>query len=231
MRPRTLAVEPLHGWHPQIRQSRAALEWLYHLERILPPPTDGEPRLRHSRNGGEVLFRIGEHRYHADGYDPRTGFVYEFYGCFYHGCPECFPQRHQRHAKLDGATPHELYTRTVQRAEHIRQGGHVMVEKWECEWDAQKREDPELRLWAETLDLVTPLDPREAFFGGRTEAVRAHCQAQPEQHIYDDFTSLYSSVNKNRKYPIGHPVIHTQFTCQTAEDWDRLVRHQSYELV
>ena len=54
------------------------MEWLYHLERILPPPTDGEPRLRHSRNGGEVLFRIGEHRYHGDGYDLRTGFVYEF---------------------------------------------------------------------------------------------------------------------------------------------------------
>ena len=232
MRPRTLAVEPLHGWHPQIRQSRVALEWLYHLERILPPPTDGEPRLRHSRNGGEVLFRIGERRYHADGYDPRTGFVYEFYGCFYHGCPECFPQRHQRHAKLDGATPHELYTRTVQRAERIRQGGHVVIEKWECEWEAQKREDPELRLWAETLDLVTPLDPRDAFFGGRTEAVRAHCQAQPDQHIfYDDFTSLYPWVNKNCKYPVGHPVIHTQFTCQTPEDWDRLVRQQSYGLV
>ena len=65
--------------------------------------------------------------------------------------------------------PHERYTRTVQQAERIRQGGHVVVEKWECEWEAQKREDPELRLWAETLDLVTPLDPREAFFGGRTE--------------------------------------------------------------
>ena len=45
MRPRTLAIKPLHGWHPQIRQSRVALEWLYHLERILPTPTDGEPRL------------------------------------------------------------------------------------------------------------------------------------------------------------------------------------------
>ena len=80
MGPKTLAVEPLHGWNPQMHQSRTALEWLYHLERILPPPTDGEPRLRHSRNGGEVLFRVGEHRYHGDGYDPRTGFVYEFYG-------------------------------------------------------------------------------------------------------------------------------------------------------
>jgi len=94
MRPRTLAVEPLHGWNPQRRQSRAAFEWLFHLERILPKPTDGEPRLRHGRNGWKVVFMVGEHRYHADGYDPRTGFVYEFYGCFYHGCPECFPRRH-----------------------------------------------------------------------------------------------------------------------------------------
>ena len=37
--------------------------------------------------------------------------------------------------------------------------------------------------------------------------------------------------NKNCKYPVGHPVIHTQFTCQTPEDWDRLVRQQSYGLV
>ena len=53
MWPKTLAVEPLYGWNPLKRQSRATFEWLYHLERILPPPTDGEPRLRHSRNGGE----------------------------------------------------------------------------------------------------------------------------------------------------------------------------------
>ena len=92
MHRRTLAVEPLQGWNPQIRQSRATFEWLYHLERILPPPTDGEPCIRHSRNGGEVLFRVGEHRYHMNGYEPRTGFVYKFNGYFYHGYPKCFPQ-------------------------------------------------------------------------------------------------------------------------------------------
>ena len=30
-----------------------------------------------------------------------------------------------------------------------------------------------------TTDFVTPLDPRDAFFGGRTKAVRAHCRAGP----------------------------------------------------
>ena len=35
-----------------------------------------------------------------------------------------------------------------------------MVEKWECEWEEQKMEGPELHLWAHSVDLVTPLDPR-----------------------------------------------------------------------
>ena len=87
----------------------------------------------------------------------------------------------------------------------------MVVEKWECEWPEPRSEDPELLLWADTLDLITPLGPRDAFFGGRTEAVRAHCRAQPDQCIYyDDFTSLYPYVNKNCKYLVEHPVIHTQ---------------------
>ena len=65
-----------------------------------------------------------------------------------------------------------------------------------------------MRLWAENLDLVTPLDPRDAFFGGRAEAVRAHCQAQRDQHIfYDGFTSLYKRVldaTTGMTYPYGY---------------------------
>ena len=36
--------------------------------------------------------------------------------------------------------------------------------------------------------------------------------------FYDDFTSLYPWVNKKCKYPVGHPVIHTQFHCQTPRN-------------
>lgn len=150
------------------------------------------------------MFRVGEHRYHSDGYDPRTGSSTSFMGAFTTGAPNVT-------LSVTSGTRKSFFFFFTQRADRIRQGGHMVVEKWECEWREQRREDPELLLWADTLDLITPLDPRDAFFGGRTEAVRAHCRAQPDQCIYyDDFTSLYPYVNKNCKYLVGYPVIHMQ---------------------
>lgn len=62
-----------------------------------------------------------------------------------------------------------------------------------------------------TLQLVEPLQPRNAFFGGRTGAVALHAVASEGEEIrYVDVTSLYAWVNKNARYPIGHPTIITQ---------------------
>ncbi|KAG8147234.1 putative DNA polymerase protein [Naja naja] len=53
-----------------------------------------------------------------------------------------------------------------------------------------------------------PLNPRDAFFGGRTNATCLYYKPkQGEQILYYDFTSLYPFVNKNKAYPIGHPEI------------------------
>ena len=59
-----------------------------------------------------------------------------------------------------------------------------------------------------TLKLVDPLDPRDAFFGGRTNAVKLHHevdQANGEKIKYIDVTSLYPWVNRTQEYPVGHP--------------------------
>ena len=56
--------------------------------------------------------------------------------------------------------------------------------------------------------MVEPLEPREAFYGGRTGAVTLHAVADKEEEIrYVDITSLYPWVNKNTVYPIGYPII------------------------
>lgn len=58
------------------------------------------------------------------------------------------------------------------------------------------------------LDLVTSLNPCDAFFGGRTNAVKLfHLSSnnKDEQILYYDFTSLYPYVNKNAVYPKSHP--------------------------
>ena len=62
-----------------------------------------------------------------------------------------------------------------------------------------------------SFELVAPLEPREAFFGGRTGAVALHAVAgKGEEMRYVDVTSLYAWVNKNCPYPIGHPQVITQ---------------------
>ena len=58
----------------------------------------------------------------------------------------------------------------------------------------RKTEDPDVRDFATHLDLQAPLDPRDAFKGGRTNATRLHCQADPqadETIRYYDYTNLY----------------------------------------
>jgi hypothetical protein len=56
--------------------------------------------------------------------------------------------------------------------------------------------------------MINPLEPRDAFYGGRTEAFTLF---QKDKDIsYVDVTSLYPYINKTGKIPIGHPEIITE---------------------
>ena len=53
-----------------------------------------------------------------------------------------------------------------------------------------------------------PIGPREAFYGGRTNAFKLHHKVSPGEKIrYLDVCSEYPYVNKYKVYPVGHPVI------------------------
>ena len=60
---------------------------------------------------------------------------------------------------------------------------------WECEWQLIIQSDNHLKEFVETLDIVTPLNPREAFFGGRTNAIKLHHKVEENEQIHysDDF--------------------------------------------
>ena len=60
------------------------------------------------------------------------------------------------------------------------------------------------------LEMVEPINPRDAFYGGRTGAVSLHCKAAlPDLIKYADVTSLYPFVNKYKEYPVSFPIIYT----------------------
>ena len=65
----------------------------------------------------------------------------------------------------------------------------------------------------ERIELLGRLEPREAFFGGRTNAVQLYWLAREEEGEeirYVDYTSLYPWVNKTYIYPVEHSAIITQ---------------------
>ena len=204
----TIAIQPPNGWRgARVNQSMVALQCLYYQESLLPKEGACADRIKHVRNGGEQKLLVDGGFVFVDGYDDQTRSVYEFQGCLWHGCPTCC--RTQHHKKY-GANPdrslEELYTATCY--------------KWECQWTHQKKQDPSIRTFLDRLELVAPLEPRDAFFGGRTGAVALYANTAPGEEIhYVDVTSLYPWVNKIQVYPVKHPEINTQPANQDLLDY------------
>ena len=63
-------------------------------------------------------------------------------------------------------------------------------------------------------DIVDPLNPRDAFYGGRVNAtkllVKTEANPSTTKIKYVNFTSLYPDIDKNGVYPVGHPTIFTE---------------------
>ena len=169
----------------------------------------GGNRIKHTRNGGEQVLQVKGGRVFVDGYEPVTKTVFEFQGCEFHGCPKCKPRgRHLKTFHHPDRTIDEIYQVTQRKNDLLKQAGFTVVEKWECDFKKELKAYPGLQENVNMMSWVTPLDPREAFFGGRTGMSKCHYQAQDNEEIlYEDFTSLYPSINKYGTYPVGHPQI------------------------
>ena len=164
--------------------------------------------IQHGRNVGERR----EGPYFLDGCCEETRTAYEFHGCFYHGCPKCFPA--DTHNPVSGLTMHELYERTQVKTMFLKQRGWQVVAMWECEFRDFLQRDAEAKEYVEGLkDIVDPLNPRDGFYGGRVNVMKllVKTEANPTTKIkYIDFNSLYPDINKNGVYPVGHLIIFTE---------------------
>ncbi|XP_071104149.1 uncharacterized protein [Haliotis cracherodii] len=205
--PQTIAIIPPHGYRPERRYSIQCLQWLRWLMH-----EDQDLKIEHARNGGEAKFLCsdGSH-YSVDGYDRESKTVFEFMGCFWHGCTKCYKAvRCEPHPTL-GTTMREVYQKTLYRLAVLSKHKDVekIVQIWECEFKDSQKTNPELKGFLSTFEYLTdPLDTRDAFFGGRTNATKLHYTAQEEEEIkYVDVCSLYPYICKYGKYPLGHPMM------------------------
>lgn len=206
LKPNTIGLVPKRGYRMAVRQSAKALQWMSWEEE------KRNVKIRHAGNGREArVAGAGK----VDGFDGKV--VYEFHGCYYHGCPKCFPYKRGEPLQEDLCDSLEQrLERTKKKTAMIRRRYEV-VEMWECEFeDLKKKHKLDYLSTLPILNMI-PLKPRDAFFGGRTGNSKTYhkCTEPGETIQYVDVCSLYPWVCKYGKYPLGHPEIYVGNTeCQ-----------------
>ena len=190
----TIALLPQHQ-ELKRKQSHEALQWLsYTAEK------EGI-HMQHDRNGGEK--RVG--RYSLDGYCEETHTAYEYQGCYWHGknphvyysihdnvkykclfvlgCPECYPKRNTLNPGADNKPMEKLYEDTQRKIKYLKDRGFEVVEKWGCAFKKELKQDAELKQFVKDHGFIEPLQPRDAFFGGRTNATKLLHECQGNEKI------------------------------------------------
>ena len=202
LQPETIGVIPHHGYTPEQKQSVKAMQWIKYIS------YKENQKIQHAKNGGEKI--IGPYR--VDGYyENENGekVVLEFHGDFWHGNPVKYSRSTIN--QVNQMTMGDLYDKTIVKQKYLENLGYNYKCIWESDFDEQLNTDPEMKAYIEQVDIVTPLEPRDAFYGGRTEAFTLYKKASPEEEInYYDVTSLYPFINKTGKVPTGHPEIITE---------------------
>ena len=186
----------IYSENPTDNYSIKSIKWLKYIaqkEKI---------NIQHACNGGEASIKIHGKTYKVDGYCEQTRTIYQFHGCYFHGCLTCYNELTVN--KVSGYNMKYLYNRTMDIDSFLRKSGYKVITIWEHEFDKDKNlKDVTL----EEFDLVEPPKLRDAFYGGRCEPVKLiyDFKSKNEQGKYIDVVSLYPTVMYYDKYPVGHP--------------------------
>lgn len=199
---KSIAITPENGFDPNKLTSRKCQQWLKYLAE------SQNLHIQHSNNGGEQ--KVGN--YYLDGICKENKTIFEFNGCIWHGCPTCF--KSSTFSSLKQLTMGSLYSHHKKRLALIQEKmpGYTVVEMWECQWDKLVKNSAEVKTHMLRYPVIPdPLKPRDALYGGRTNAIVLHYICGPgEKIMYQDYTSLYPDVQKNGVFPAGKVQVITE---------------------
>ena len=77
----------------------------------------------------------------------------------------------------------QLFEDTGKKVRYLKDQGFEVVEMWECKLVKEREHDEEMKRYFEEYELVDPLQPREAFYGGRTNAAKLFHECQGNEKI------------------------------------------------
>ncbi len=175
----------MEGYRSHRNHSKAAMGWLTYIEK-----TQGV-RLRHAWHTlGEK--HLKDARVFADGYDEEKRVVYSFLGCLFHGHLDCLDNDFLKTTKCPkmNRSMGDLAMETKRWNKRVKQCGYKLVMIYECEWNHQIKSHPLIKEHVDRLGINDPITPRDALYGGRTEAICLHAVGDEDHPIkYIDVVS------------------------------------------
>jgi len=154
--------------------------------------------IQHIGNSNKEYFDIHTDRY-VDGYCEETNTIYQFHGCYFHGCPKCYPNQQDIHPQKR-ISYETIYQNTIQHLQILQQHYNVVI-MWECDF----RQQHQLTPYEKELQNII-LDRDEIFYGGRTEVFSPYCnETETDKIEYHDVCSLYPTVCSHDLLPTGVP--------------------------
>ena len=119
--------QPLYPW----READEWLAWASHQH---------QTTLRTRLNNSEK--RLGDRQLPVDGFDAVNNTPYQYMGCYWHGCPSCFPPEDPHPTRRE--TYGFWYEKTKENIAYLEEIGYSPVIQWGCQWAKEKRDNPEI---------------------------------------------------------------------------------------
>ena len=185
---------PAQGYGGNVNQSAIALCWLRTVAEELEEngmflssklSIDGEQRILNKS---------------VDGYCEENRTIYQFHGCFFHGCKNCYDD--DTNNPVVNETFYTLRERTRRTTRLFEAHGYRVIEKWECDFIRENKitQSSQKTLRHRDFFINLNLNPRDALFGGRTSPAVLYHESLTEKTRYRDFTSLYPFVQHPHLY-------------------------------
>lgn len=205
-----IALPPPHGYSNKDNYSKQALQWLHVFKTQYKHPisiqtaqhAEGEKKVIYQRAGRQFYYKLDGFFLDATGLPHAV----EFYGCWWHGCPRCYP-RDRNKLVINNRNMSQRYLDTTLKETTLKQLGYTLHTKWACAFEMDVKQSPHLQSLIAQLDIQDPINLRDCFYGGRTNALKLYHMFPPaEIGKWLDICSLYPFVLKYMMYPLGHPV-------------------------
>ena len=203
-----IGVPPQKGYFHHRLQSKIGEAWLNVTERRQRAAVPGFTIQREQRVGN--FFVDGAVRDHTQ----KIVTVYEFDGCYWHGCDVC--------GRAQAPDADARRARTTEKLDYLQKRGIDVITMRECEAEGDAEVAEEHRRITALYQILDPpgkkVIERSALYGGRVECFAAHVRLTEEQLSrgceirYVDFVSLYPTVLKQCDFPLGHPDVLTDLT-------------------